>query len=325
MSRQTLLNIKNKTKLKSKVKRVLKYLEGQNNFDPSEIENNINGEKLIIMYNDIKSVLEPIDFDKKVIEYKKTKVLMEMFEDRGYKILNVDNDRIYNYLDKLKSKITIDFKQTLINVVEYILYFDIILFTKDKHPILFYDKDDNIVIFKYFILEEQGSFLDYSSKMKTYISDYTQDNKFFIIYYLDIPIKNVKKRQNKKMNKLIELFEEEIFYNIEKRNIFYGEELLVNPIKHFLSPNFTLLGKKEKEQLLDFFSQKDDVIKEKNLISFYSDDPVVRYYDASVGQIFKIESTITVSGSIVGNRNYYRIVKDITHKNIPRDYIPDYE
>jgi len=313
MSRQTLLNIKNKNNLKSKVKRVLKYLY--------RFENNINGEKMIVIYNDIKSVLEPLDFDKKVIEYKKTKVLMEMFNDRGYEILNVDNERIYNYLEEISLKTKIDFKQTIINVLKYILYFDIMLFTKTKNPIFFTDKDENVVIFHYLSLDpDYEKFKDYSNVMKKYISKYPTNNNLFVVYYLDIPVENVKNKQIKGMYNLIENFENNLNFNIVKRNIFYGQELLINPIKHFLSPKFTILDQKEKENLLDFFEKKDDVVTEKNLINFYTDDPVVRYYDASVGQIFKIQSHITVSGSIVENKIYYRIVKDVQHKKIPRSY-----
>jgi DNA-directed RNA polymerase subunit H (RpoH/RPB5) len=66
--------------------------------------------------------------------------------------------------------------------------------------------------------------------------------------------------------------------------------------KNFI-PKHTLLDKKEKEKLLEIY-------KSNNLPKIFKLDMMSRYYNASEGDIFRIERNSILSGKSI----YYRIV-----------------
>ena len=83
---------------------------------------------------------------------------------------------------------------------------------------------------------------------------------------------------------------------IETFNI---NEMIFNITKHVLVPKHELISNKDKKDLLKIFK-----ITEKKLPYIKIDDPVSRYYGASVGNVFKITRTSESTNSTT----YYRIV-----------------
>lgn len=89
------------------------------------------------------------------------------------------------------------------------------------------------------------------------------------------------------------------FLELKKSEIFYMHELMINLIEHDLQPKFELLTKEEKENKLREYN-----IDLKNISKILSIDPVVRYYNAKTGDIFRIIRYSPLSG----HSFHYRVV-----------------
>jgi DNA-directed RNA polymerase subunit H (RpoH/RPB5) len=79
--------------------------------------------------------------------------------------------------------------------------------------------------------------------------------------------------------------------------IFKHTEMLEDIVSKNFIPKHTLLDKKEKEKLLEIY-------KSNNLPKIFKLDMMSRYYNASEGDIFRIERNSILSGKSI----YYRIV-----------------
>ena len=64
---------------------------------------------------------------------------------------------------------------------------------------------------------------------------------------------------------------------------FQYEELMYNVTEHVLVPKHILMSKEEKAKLLKTYN-----VPEKKIPFIYKTDPVSRYFNAKVGQVFKI-------------------------------------
>lgn len=92
-------------------------------------------------------------------------------------------------------------------------------------------------------------------------------------------------------------------FNIDLE-IFLIENLQINILKHELQPKFVLFTNEQKEKLLEHKKWQ-----EKNLPKIKLDDPISRYYNAKVGQIFKITRKSMVGRNKTSSQGvYYRIV-----------------
>ena len=100
----------------------------------------------------------------------------------------------------------------------------------------------------------------------------------------------VSKIQNK-------IWETLISYNIE---IFFKHEFMINLIDHDLIPEHQLLSEEEKSEILGLY---DNQINKLPSILLY--DPVSRYFNANINDIFRIKRPSITSGYTV----YYRVVK----------------
>jgi len=102
--------------------------------------------------------------------------------------------------------------------------------------------------------------------------------------------------------------------NISKNNdveTFQYNNLLINPINHFLSPKYKILTEEQKKSFLDFLSRKTEPLSIDQLNTMSHQDPVAKYYGVNVGEIFEIENHISVSGLVVQKIIYHRVVKQI--------------
>ena len=79
--------------------------------------------------------------------------------------------------------------------------------------------------------------------------------------------------------------------------LFKHTEMLEDIVSKNFIPKHTLLDKKEKEKLLEIY-------KSNNLPKIFKLDMMSRYYNASEGDIFRIERNSILSGKSI----YYRIV-----------------
>ena len=88
--------------------------------------------------------------------------------------------------------------------------------------------------------------------------------------------------------------------NIE---VFYFNEFLINIVDHDLVPEHILLKDKEKEEFLKLYNNQISKIP-----YILQNDPITRYYNAKINDIFKIKRVSLTSGISY----YYRIVKKST-------------
>jgi len=92
------------------------------------------------------------------------------------------------------------------------------------------------------------------------------------------------------------------FYNIE---VFLYEQLIINPTKHYLTPKHTLLSKEESKKYL-----LENRINLKQLAILSINDPVVRYFGAKVGDIFRIDRINLAFEEIVNHQVVFKVVQD---------------
>lgn len=86
--------------------------------------------------------------------------------------------------------------------------------------------------------------------------------------------------------------------NIQNLEMFLLSEVIVNIIDHYLQPKFKIL-KDDKEKLYSEYN-----IKNKDIPRMLVTDPIARYYNAKIGDIFEIERYSGISGYSIS----YRIV-----------------
>jgi len=97
-------------------------------------------------------------------------------------------------------------------------------------------------------------------------------------------------------NKIDKTIKEKYGSNIE---IFSEKELMINIVEHVLIPKHILLNENESKQVLEeYYARKKDLPK------IYHTDPVMKYYNAKIGQIVRIIRPSELSGEAV----YYRLV-----------------
>lgn len=75
----------------------------------------------------------------------------------------------------------------------------------------------------------------------------------------------------------------QIFTDFPYVEIFKEEEMMIDLISHITVPKHELLSKDEAKKVLDEYNAK-----KKELPKIYVIDPVSKYYNAKVGQIFRI-------------------------------------
>lgn len=196
------------------------------------------------------------------------------------------------------------------------------------------DNKDNTILENIVKMLTERKFLDINNLEKNYknlLKDYTEERIFKIksdfskeVYHLMIlPDKIntiIKKVQNLEQfcanagdnNKIIvgnfalKAYKQflEKYNNIE---IFFKQELLINIIEHELQPKFILLSKEEKKKKMEEYN-----LKQGNLQKILKTDAIARYYNAKIGDIFRI-----IRPSFYSGEGYsYRIVIDAPVQNL---------
>ena len=135
------------------------------------------------------------------------------------------------------------------------------------------------------------------------------NNKNLLVNFIDAKITSIKKIDNidkiiinNKYNIFIinsiqnKIWEQLINYNIE---VFYNFEFMVNIIDHDIVPEHQLLLEKEKKEFIEMYENELS-----NLPKILLYDPISRYYNSKVGDIFRIKRPNISSGYSI----FYRIV-----------------
>jgi len=98
------------------------------------------------------------------------------------------------------------------------------------------------------------------------------------------------------INKIEKTIKEKYGDNIE---IFFEKELMINIIDHDFVPKHILLNEEDGKKVLDeYYARKKDLPK------IYHTDPIMKYYNAKIGQIVRIIRPSELSGEAI----YYRLV-----------------
>tara|TARA_B100000524_G_C23650481_1_gene369975 strand:- start:1207 stop:1791 length:585 start_codon:yes stop_codon:yes gene_type:complete len=192
---------------------------------------------------------------------------------------------------------------------------------------------DKVILENIVKMLTERKFLDVNNLEKNYtnlLKEYTDERIFKIksdfskeIYYLMMlpdKINTIKKVQNleqfcanagdnKKIivgNFALKAYKQflEKYNNIE---IFFKQELLINIIEHELQPKFILLSEEEKKKKMEEYN-----LKQGNLQKMLKTDVIARYYNAKVGDIFRI-----IRPSFYSGEGYtYRIVTEASLQNL---------
>lgn len=89
-----------------------------------------------------------------------------------------------------------------------------------------------------------------------------------------------------------------LFNNYNKTESFSKNELMINLIDHELQPKFELLDKKKAEEILDNY-----FIKKENLPVMLYSDPIRKYFNAKIGDVFRIDGGFQVRYRVVKRNN----------------------
>lgn len=166
---------------------------------------------------------------------------------------------------------------------------DINIFSKefDEDMKLTFDKENKESIIVYI-------FNDSDIKKKDIIKTLemiTEEHKAHNILLTAIKFQtNLKDEVSTQFNKNVELF--------------LIKNLLFNPTKHILQPDFRLISEEEKKELLEKYK-----CKELQLPWIKITDPITKYYDAKPGQVFRIDrNNMNKRNKTSGQGIGYRIV-----------------
>lgn len=136
------------------------------------------------------------------------------------------------------------------------------------------------------------------------------DNKKLYVYFINFKISSIKKidyidkileDKNNKYVFIVNDIQNKIWETLIENEIeiFYRFELMINLIDHNIIPKHELLKNKDKENFINL--NKSDLNKLPRIFKY---DPISRYYNAQIGDIFRIlRPSITSGYSII-----YRIV-----------------
>ena len=135
------------------------------------------------------------------------------------------------------------------------------------------------------------------------------NDEILLVHFIDVKITSLKKIDNidkiidnKKHNIFIvnniqnKIWEQLIEYNIE---VFFNYEFMINLIDHDIVPEHTLLTKVER---VDFVKHYEN--EESKLPKILLYDPISRYYNSKLKDIFRIKRPNISSGYSI----FYRIV-----------------
>ena len=97
------------------------------------------------------------------------------------------------------------------------------------------------------------------------------------------------------------------FIELKKSEVFFEHELMINLIDHELQPKFKLLTQEEKTRKMNDYD-----ISDRNLARMFKTDPIARYYNANIGDVFRIIRPSLYTGS----GYHYRLVVDAPVSNL---------
>ncbi len=151
---------------------------------------------------------------------------------------------------------------------------------KLDYPEVYYDKKvENIYYVK--LLNQKITGISKSSNIGDFI--YSRKNNPKLIVVTGVT------------NKALQQLQEE-FPNTE---VFSEPELMIDLVSHVAVPKHEMLTEEETQIFL-----KDYLLKKREIPKMFISDPVSKYFNAKVGQIFRIIRPSEVSGQSI----YYRIV-----------------
>ena len=156
---------------------------------------------------------------------------------------------------------------------------------KLDHPEVYYDKSvDNIYYIK--LLNQKVTGISKSSNIGDFIYAHKSHPKLIVVSGIT----------NKAHQQL-----QEDFPNSE---VFSEPELMIDLVSHVAVPHHEMLNEEETQIFL-----KDYLLKKREIPKMFITDPVSKYFNAKVGQVFRIIRPSEIAGQSI----YYRMVIKGSH------------
>jgi len=138
------------------------------------------------------------------------------------------------------------------------------------------------------LYEQEIMAINKNSDILKFLKKYNSENKILI----------VKEITNKPKQYIIQHF--------DKVEIFIGYEFMICLAKQVLVPKHILLNDEQKQEYLDTYR-----VHPKDMEKIFVTDPMARYFNAKLGQVFRVERPSPTSGTAVA---YRYVVKPIIDK-----------
>ena len=151
---------------------------------------------------------------------------------------------------------------------------------KLDYPEVYYDKTtENILYIK--LLNQKVTSISKSSNIGDFIYDKKNAPKLIVVSGVT--------------NKAYQQLQEDFKY-IE---VFTEQELMIDLVSHIVVPQHEMLNEEETQLFL-----KEYLLKKREIPKVFISDPVSKYFNAKVGQVFRIIRPSEVTGQSI----YYRMV-----------------
>lgn len=141
------------------------------------------------------------------------------------------------------------------------------------HPEIYYPQSNDTKIMYIKLLPQKITGISKSSNMGEFILSHKNNPKIIIV------------------NSITATARDNVYNDFLYSEVFLEENLMINAVDHISVPKHELLSEEDSKKVLDEY-----LVKKRNMPKIYDSDAMSRYFNAKIGQIFRITRPSETSG-----------------------------
>lgn len=150
---------------------------------------------------------------------------------------------------------------------------DMVYSIKLDYPDIYYPKSDSAKIMYVKLLSQKVTGVSKSSNVGEFVTQYKNFPKMLIV------------------NSITTAAHDAIRSNYPHSEVFLEKDLMIDKVRHISVPHHELLSDELSKKVLEEY-----LVKKREMPKIFITDPIAKYFNAKVGQIFKITRPSETSG-----------------------------